>query len=239
MKKAQITIFIILGMAVLVLAGTVYYATGIAQQKVFVRHIEASSAKDLVEQCLGIIADDALLTIGKHGGFAELNVNYFEPLNTSYLYDMGENKAPDTSVVEQQLSEYVDSHIMQCIDNFDLVKEKGIEVIEKAQPKTTVLMAEKDVRFTIDYQVEEKKADMVTTPEFLPVTKFVRLKEIITLANNIVESEKNNNGLLDLDIECSLDVVHFPFEKTLITVITDSNFLIQNTPYRFVFAHRR
>lgn len=231
--------FIMLGMTLMVVAGIVFYASGIAQQKVFVRPIEASSAKDLVEQCLGMIADDALLVIGKHGGFAELGADYFEPLNTSYLYDFGENKVPDTAVVEQQLAEYVDSHIMNCVGSFELLKDKGIEVIEKSQPRTRVIIAEKDVQFILDYQIEEKKAGMVTSPEFLPVLKRVRLKEILQLANDIVTSEAKNDGLFDLDIDCSLDVTHLPYQKTLITIISDPDFLIQNLPYRFVFAHRR
>ncbi|MEM4247419.1 MAG: hypothetical protein QXR48_04545 [Candidatus Woesearchaeota archaeon] len=228
-----------LGMTLMVVAGIVFYASGIAQQRVFVRLVEASSAKELVEQCLGIIADDALLTIGKHGGYAELGTDYFEPINTSYLYDFGENKVPDIAIAEQQLAEYVDAHISNCIGSFELLKEKGVEVVEKSQPKTTVIIAEKDVRFSLDYPIEEKKAGTVTIPEFLPVIKFVRLKEILQLANDIVSSEVKNNGLFDLDIDCELDITHWPYQKTLITIITDHNFLIQDAPYKFVFAHRR
>ncbi|MEM2916549.1 MAG: hypothetical protein QXT19_04290 [Candidatus Woesearchaeota archaeon] len=62
---------------------------------------------------------------------------------------------------------------------------------------------------------------------------------MLQLANDIVSSEVKNNGLFDLDIDCSLDVTHLPYQKTLITIISDPDFLIQNLPYRFVFAHRR
>ena len=238
MKKAQITMFIMIGMALLVLAGMVFYASEIARQRVFVRPVEASSAKELVELCLGAVADDALLTIGRQGGAANLGVDNFETIKTSYLFDLGENKVPDTTAVQQELSGYIEEHIGSCLGSFESLKERGIEVIEKAQLRITATIAEKDVRFSIDYQIEEKKGGMVTTPEFMPALKAVRLKEILQLANDIVESEKNT-GLFDLDAECGLDVTHFPVEKTLITIITDNSFLIQNAPYRFVFAHRR
>ncbi len=239
MMKAQVTLFIMLGMVLLVLSAIVFYIVDLTSQKVFVHPIEPSSAEQLVEQCLGLLADDALLVIGKHGGYAELGVNYFEPLKTSYLYDAGVNNAPDSATVEQQLSEYIDAHIMNCLGNFELLRDKGIEVIEKAQPRTTTIIAGNSVRFTIDYKIEEKKGDMITTPEFLPTMKAVRLAEILQLANDIVASEQKNNNLFDLDVECSLEVTHFPVEKTLVTVITDTNFLIQDSPYRFVFAHKR
>ncbi len=239
MKKAQVTVFILLGMVIVLFAGVTYYATELAQKRVEVTPVEASSAKELVELCLGIVADDALLTIGKQGGLANLGVDYFEPLNTAYLYDTGENKAPDNSAVEQQLSEYIDANLAKCLGNFDTLKSRGVEIIEKSQPKTTTTIAEKDVQFALSYDLEEKKGEVITRPEFAPVRKFARLKEMIDLAQGIVNSEKNNNGLIDLDTDCSLDVIHFPVEKTLVTVITDNNFMIQNSPYRFVFAHRR
>jgi hypothetical protein len=238
-KKAQLTMFMLLGIIIIVFAGLVFYISEIAQKRVEVRPVEASSAKELVELCLGEVADDALLTVGKQGGKANLGSDYFEPLNTSYLYDFGENKALDKTAVEQQLSEYIDANIAKCIGSFELLKNKGIEVFEKSQPRASALITEKEVIFSISYDLEEKKADLTTRPEFMPAFKAVRLKKIIELADSIIESEKNNNGLFDLDNDCEFEVTHFPVEKTLITIITDTNFLIQDRHYRFVFAHRR
>ena len=191
------------------------------------------------EHCLGIVAEDALIVVGRQGGVARLIDPHFEPLNTSYLFDQGENKVPDSNAVEQELSAYVEQHIGSCVDNFKTLETKGITVVEKALPKVTATIALKDVRFAIDYDVEEHKGDMNTKPEFVPAQKAVRLGEILRLAGDMVTSEKNNNGLFDLDVLCGLDVTHFPYEKALITVISDPNFLIQNQPFRFVFAHRR
>ncbi len=238
MKKAQVTMFIMIGMALIVLSGIVFYASEFAQQRVFVRPVEASSAKELVELCLGVIADDALLTIGKQGGVANLGIDNFETIKTSYLFDAGENKVPDTTAVQQELSSYIEEHLGKCLGGFELLKEKGITIIEKSQPRIITTIAERDVRFEISYDLEERKGDMVTSPEFMPTLKAVRLKEILQLANDLVESERNT-GLFDLDVDCSLDVIHFPVDNTLVTIISDNSFLIQNTPYRFVFAHKR
>ncbi|MEM4240412.1 MAG: hypothetical protein QXM31_04175 [Candidatus Woesearchaeota archaeon] len=239
MKKAQLTVFLMMAIVLLAIAGITFYAAEIMQKRVFVRHVEASSAKGLVEQCLGLVADDALLVIGRQGGYAELSKTHFEPLKTNYLYDAGEDKAPDILTVQQQLSDYIEAQISKCIGNFELLQEMGITVEEKSQPKIEALIADENVLFSINYALEEKKGDMVTVPEFSPAIKAVRLKKIIELARKIVESEQKNNGLFDLDIDCELDITHFPVEKTLITIITDNSFLIQDKPYRFVFAHRR
>lgn len=237
-KKAQISMFILLGMVLLMISALIFYATNLMQNKVEIKPVEASSAKDLVEYCLGTVADDALLVIGRQGGMANLGIDYFEPLKTSYLYDRGENKALDSTAVEQQLSEYIDANIAKCIGNFDLLRERKIEVTEKSQPKVTTILAEKDVQFLISYDIEEKKGEITTRPEFLPAIKTVKLKEMVELANSMAEAEKNN-GLFDLDTNCELEITHFPVEKTLVTAITDKDFLIQDKPYRFVFAHRR
>ncbi len=228
-----------IGIVLMVFAGIVFYATEVIQRRAEIKIVEASDAKGLVEYCLGAVAEDALLTVGRQGGSARLQGKYFEPLNTSYLFDGGENNVPDTDSVEQELADYIEEHLGSCIDGFKVLEKKGIVVIEKARPRLTVLLAEKDMRFTINYDIEERKGDMVTKPEFVPALKAVRLKEMLRLADDMVESEKRNKGLFDLDMPCNLDITHFPLQKTLITIITDNNFLIQDKPFRFVFAHRR
>lgn len=237
-KKAQISMFILIGMVLLVFAGIFYYASELMQNRVDVRTVEASDAKQLVEYCLGAVADDALLVIGRQGGIANLQTDYFTILNTTYLFDRGENKALDSQAVEQELSSYIEQHLSSCTSNFENLIKKGIAVTEKSQPKATTTLAEKDVRFEISYDIEEKKGDIITRPEFLPAIKVVKLKEMVELADSMAEAEKNN-GMFDLDSNCGLEITHFPVEKTLVTIITDKDFLIQDKPYRFVFAHRR
>lgn len=239
MKQGQITVFLMIGILLIVFAGLFFYASDLMHSRVQVRAVEASSAKDLVEHCLGVVAEDALIVVGRQGGVARLQSPFFELLNTSYLFDQGENNVPDSNAVEQALASYIEQHIGNCVDNFKTLEKKGITVVEKALPKVTTTIAMKDVRFAIDYDIEEHKGDMTTKPEFVPAQKAVRLGEILRLAGDLVQSEKSNNGLFDLDVSCTLDVIHFPYEKTLITIITDPHFLIQNQPFRFVFAHRR
>ncbi len=239
MRKAQVALFILMGMVVLVFGMLVFYLSDIMQARAGMRIVEASDAKQLVEYCLGVVAEDALLVIGSQGGFANLPITHFEPLKTAYLYDLGENNVPDPDAIAQELSDYINEHIGLCIGSFELLQKKGITVIERSQPRATALIGENEVTFLLDYDIEENKGGAVTKPEFLPAIKSVRLKKMVQLAKDIVESERKNSGLFDLDAECDLDVTHFPVEKTLVTVITDRNFLIQDLPYRFVFAHRR
>jgi hypothetical protein len=239
MKRGQITLFLMLGIMLIVFAGLFFYASDQLRSKVQVRAVEASSAKELVEHCLGLVAEDALITVGRQGGVAQLSNQYFVPLNTSYLFDQGEDKTPDSTAVERELSGYIEQHIGACIGNYQVLEQKGITVVQTALPKVTTTIAIKDVQFAIDLPLEEHKGDMTTTPSFVPARKDVRLGEMLRLAGDLVESEKYNNGFFDLDVPCGLDVTHFPLEKTLITVITDKSFLMQNQPFHFAFAHRR
>jgi hypothetical protein len=228
-----------IGMILLVFAALFFYASELVQKRSDIRVVEASSAKELVEYCLGVIAEDALIVTGRQGGFAQLPLHYFEPLNATYLFDDGQNEVPDVPTVQQELANYIDDHIGNCVNDFAVLADKGIVVNELGKPKSSVLIAERDVQFTIDYAVEERKADLATRPEFMPVKKPVKLKNVLELADDLAESERVNNGLFDLDVDCGLEVAHFPIDNTLITVISDNDFLIQNKPARFVFAHRR
>jgi hypothetical protein len=237
-RKAQVTVFIMIGMIMLVFAALFFYAAELVQKRSDLHVVEASSAKELVESCLGVIAEDALLVTGRQGGFANLPLQYFEPLNTTYLFDEGQNEVPDVPTVQQELASYIDDHIGNCINDFIVLADKGIVVNELGQPKSSILIAERDVQFSIDYPIEERKADLATKPEFMPVKKNVKLKDVLQLANDLIESERTT-GLFDLDAPCGLEVTHFPLDSTLVSIITDSDFLIQNKPFRFVFAHRR
>jgi hypothetical protein len=236
MKRAQVTLFVMIGLVMMVVAALFFYAVDITQQR-NVRVAEISSAKQVVEYCLDAVAEDALITVGKNGGFAEA-ANDRGPLNATYLADAGENKVPEPAQVSEELSDYIEHNLHKCIDGFSALEAKGIEVDVTGDPEVTAIIAESDVQFSVNYAIAEIKAGAVTVPEFTPVRKAVRLKAMLQLANDLVASEIKT-GLFDLDVQCAFDVMHFPIDQTLLTVIADRNFLVQNAHYSLVFAHRK
>ena len=237
MSKAQVTLFVMIGLVMMVVAALFFYAVDVTQKRE-VQVAEVSSAKQLVEYCLDAVAEDALIAIGRNGGFAAPANDRFAPLNATYLADAGENKVPEPAQVSEELSDYIEHNFNKCVDGFSALESKGIDVDITGDPEVNTIIAERDVQFIITYAIAEIKAGKVTIPEFTPVRKAVRLKEMLQLANDIVASELKT-GLFDLDVQCAFDVTHFPLDKTLITVIADKNVLIQNAPYSLVFAHKR
>jgi hypothetical protein len=90
MKKGQITVFIIIGLIILLIIGTVLYLT----QKEITRPFEAARPRvaelpqevqplrDLVESCIRRLATDGLRKIGDSGGYldtTQLSYNIFQP----------------------------------------------------------------------------------------------------------------------------------------------------------------
>ncbi|MEA3430454.1 MAG: hypothetical protein U9R08_04230 [Nanoarchaeota archaeon] len=75
-KKSQITMFIILGMIIIMIFGVMWYVMKVTNvskieqegQKVLTETIQVAGLKGYIEKCLDISSEEALITLGRQGG---------------------------------------------------------------------------------------------------------------------------------------------------------------------------
>lgn len=251
-KKSQITIFVLLGLALLIGVGFIVYirnsATKTADaEKISNLPFDFVPVKNYVESCIENIGKDGILLIGMHGGYFILpEYNTRDRITkTAYYFYMDKNLMPFKSRIEQELSEYMDEELYFCIKNFADFKEQGLE-IESGEINTKTVIGPNNVKFKVDYPLTAKKgASQIKLDSFTKSINNVRLGVIYN-----VSAETINEQMKDFDSICLSCIINFAIEKdllvdlqkldntTILFTITDNNTRIDGFPYKFIFANK-
>ena len=243
-KRGQLTVFMIMGIAILLMVLTLMYIFGgLAKVDAKPKVSGLNDIEKFASYCLSLNAKEGLVLLGKQGGFIPLVNPFFTPINTSYLYYSGSNRVPSLTAVESRLARYVETGVKACLESGKSeFEKKAIIITQIAEPVASVTIAEKDVIFMLNWSLSaEQRTETFTVNNFAD-TENLRLKEILSATSKLVQSEIDNNGLFDLDaITEELDITFFPYgsQNTLVTIIRDNGYIVGTEPYRFVFAHDR
>lgn len=234
-KRAQITVFVILGLIIIITVSLLFYfKNSTIKIKPPVENLEVTDdvkpIQTYVIECLKSVSKEALFKIGQNGGYiniTQLKISphpydsdalLFEPQTLPYWYHIREckssaigcvdsfkpalcdelddciinSKGPNS--IEEQLSRYIDSNIERCTDLS--IFENEFE-IQKGIPKTSTIIKEDYIDFTLDYPLEimDKASKQKTNIPYFVTSHNVKLKEMYELATDITQSEADTNFL--------------------------------------------
>lgn len=150
LKRGQITIFIILGLVIVIIFGIFFYVSKFSAKTKGTSGVAKSLetgdteiVKTYVEVCLKIVSEDALFNrIGLYGGYIDPNgdVEYGEapsnPDPTSYLgnavpyyLDGTDTYTPDLNDIKKRMSNYIAVEFEKCFET-GVFKDIGISIIK-------------------------------------------------------------------------------------------------------------
>jgi hypothetical protein len=117
---------------------------------------------------------------------------------------------------------------------------KGIQSVDPAVISVAASINEKDVLFTTHYPAMVHLAGMQFQVADQSITQPNALKQTIGLATTVVQSEQDNNGMIDLDALRAeqATMMFFPYNE-LVTFIRDDAFKKKGTEYQFALASDR
>ena len=229
-KKAQVTIFIII--AIVLVIGIILYFLVLKPR--IAKQIELENPETYIEKCLADSAKEAIDILDLQGG--DINPqNYFMYKNekarylcyTPVYYSGCVNQEPLLKEhVEQEINNYVKPKLQQCIENLKNeyqrkqyivdIQTEGIELKTSLKPKTIVLDAE--------FQLKVRKEDNVIERNQFQATLQEPLYELAILALEITKQEAQFGNfeqlgymLLYHDIEIDKDRV----DESIIYTLTD------------------
>ena len=167
-KKAQLTVFIIIGIVLLLILGlTLYFTQSMFFQKLFVPK-EISKVVVFTEACVQAAAEEGLFLLSIQGGYIEQPdyitkdpYSYVDAgFKVPYLYYRGNDRAPSKTQMEFELVNYVNEQVKNCINNYDMFRNE-YEFTEIKQIQTTVKIADQVVAVTttIPLQLKQKSSD--------------------------------------------------------------------------------
>lgn len=189
MKKGQITLFIIIGVILILAISTffIFFNNNVEQDLNTVSNQESSNLNLFVEDCLSETLKKGLYEIGMLGGFRTMPLaNFFSEYGeAAYHYYQGLNLAPTIEDVQQNLEDYIYDEIQYCFMNFIEFKNMGYEV-ETGDLNVNVILAQEDVSVNLNYPI-----NLIQNEERINLNNFntrtnVKLRQVWELGNEII-----------------------------------------------------
>ena len=216
-RKSQVSIFILIGLALFALLSlTIYFAlsTQVIVDTQAIRRTP-TSFRDYVEICMEEVSRIAIFNLGYQGGYIEVpqiiraDSDAFLKLESRGIFGIpawyyrGRFRIPLLSDMELEISSVVEERLRICLDEFSGFRE-NYEVTEKGvlDVKTTISDDFVFVEAYYDIDVMAKSTGQIESYEIFTARHNVKLGKMHELGTRIVTSEvKNTNfefALFDL-----------------------------------------
>lgn len=243
LKKGQITIFLIIGVIILISVGLIIYMKDKITTDITKDELEFSTAAQpvapYVEQCIRKSLQEAVIVIGEQGGYYELpelstteaykNAPYYRYGNDTYL----------PSGIEEGIKLFVEDNIRFCTKGF--TELPGLTVLYDA-PQAEIILGENMVTATVDYplRIEEATGEITKISRFQSSTP-TKIFKMFEMAKAIVDTpvmfESHCISCINDIIEASdfkLAMVD-DYEGTFFAII-DNSTMPASEPQKFRFA---
>ncbi len=131
-KRGQITVFILIGLVLIIIIGlTAYFSQSLYVKKLFLDK-DLAPVIEFAETCVKEAAEQGVFLAGMQGGYITLpevlDKDPFASLNNGFKvpfwYYRYRDYMPSTSDVEYQLVTFVNNQVAGCINNFDSFKNQ-------------------------------------------------------------------------------------------------------------------
>ncbi len=217
MKRGQLTLFIIIGLILLVSIGIVVYIT---TQKV-IKPVEEEvivpedvrPVYEFVQGCANDIAIEGLGLLGLQGGFIQLPgiidrtptayipIDTFNNFKIPLWYYEGEDRTPSIGFMEREISRHINERMKECTGEFEAFKDK-YAIAEVSNITTSTIIGDDQIVLRITWPLDLKAGERTTRISDFVVRMPVRLKQIWELANATMSKENEmaffENSTIDL-----------------------------------------
>lgn len=220
-KRGQTTLFIILGIIVLIISSFVYYAyTSVSKEKTIAstqkmtREItDVVPIKQYAESCLKKVSDEGLWLIGAQGGYIDttsISTTSYLGYSVPYYIDYVGGTSSSTPLlldIEEKLSNYVDSEFKKCF-NLDIFNNAGFDITETDIALSNITINQDNVIVRLEYPLTITKKDSETKLKDFRINLPIRLGRLYNASINLTEEIRNrwdNGESFDLNsVDCDL-----------------------------------
>ncbi len=197
-KKGQVTLFVILGLVLLILISVFFYARSQYGFLVPSQQFLEGRAQDIqtdLASCVERIVPPLLTDFSQQGGSLNPSPSlYYHGKNVAYLCQAGKGTAcvnylPPLSVMLHSVEGELTTQVQNCV-NKDLLAEKGIQVSGTKTVKTTLELSGDALTALTSYDVQlQRDTTLVHITPVRYVAANVPLGEIYPVIHDIIEGQ--------------------------------------------------
>lgn len=240
MKHAQISVFILAGLLILVVAGVFV----IMQKQYTIQQSPGQKAvQQYIQSCFEPAAYDAVYIAGLQGGYLEVTDSADNPIRQQYYYYYYEDISPNLTTIYDNIERYILNHTISCAESSGLpytytIDTSSANIVFSASESETTATLTLPITITEENQVSALNTFTATIP--------ASLEKMYAIARQIVDSITESDPLLCIsclhDIAKSQNLFFSIIEYEELSdyyILTDSSMLLYNAPYVFTFMIRR
>ncbi len=211
-KRGQITLFIILGIALLLAVVLVI----VFREKLTIFKpdqllpTETSAVAHYIEGCTDTAARDGLAILGSQGGYIWLpgiiEDNPLAVIDTGIKVPLWqyrtENRIPSIELMQSHLSRYVNENLKTCLGGLSDFKAQ-YTIVEKGDIQTETTLTSQLVSFKVTYPIDiiNKEGKKITDIHDFQVDVPYKLKDMYEVAKAIMEKESADAKLEKITID--------------------------------------
>lgn len=241
-KRGQITLFVILGIIVLGLVGTVVYVKGNILKSEWEKQaqkstdvpVKAKPVKIFIDSCIETTAEQAITLVASQGGYIRFpETNYVrteaDPFSNSislfsgggtripYWYlQTADNKPksymPTLPQVENEISRYIELNLKECFNNFTDLKEQGYKITTGSLRVKTTIR-ENDILLIVDYPTTIVLDEFKFDNPAYYVKIDAKLGKLYDVAQKIIKAENEHTFLENLTLNAMAIYEDIPFTE--------------------------
>ncbi len=248
-KKGQLTIFIILGVFILLVTIGLFFLIGSESKEQIGSEeflpLEVGSIKFFVDSCLMKTVREGVVEISRNGGYYHFDNNNNNISNfhlKAYYYYEGEVLVPSLETIENELEIYIEEKLPYCTNWFESLPE--FDVLTSYLEADVTILPEK-VMVNINYPLEIKQGNITTEISEFKYELSARLGKIHAfLENYFTEWQVNypQGIVLSPFDKFSEDGFYYYFVDTyapyFIFLLMDNDVDVDYLPFYFEFAVR-
>ena len=230
-KKGQVTLFIVIGLILLLMIGIYFYISSIKPSEEKITP-DLEPIKIFVDTCLEQTAVPAVLLQASQSGYLYLPENNGKPNyaetdsgNIPYGFVGDKKQLLSKESMEKQLNTYLAQEILKCINSFKSIPGKKIEVEEESAVVTSSI-DRNIIRITFNYPITlDVKGDGTQLEKLEEFSTDIplRLGHVVEIIHKILDSQEEDSQYLDLELLNSFDV------KVDVIPLNDEDMLFQIT----------
>lgn len=248
-KKGQLTVFIIIGIVILLIVSLLIYVKNIETEKkveetkkIYEIPEEIKPIKVYMQSCAEDISKEALEYIGSQGGYYYIPDGLaYEEIGTA-LFFANSAKLPYITTIQNELSAYINDFLFLCLR---YMENPGFEM-DIGETNTITSINEDGVSFNIDTKIIlSKEGNKYDLGQIYINLKPVRLKTIYEVILKIIDEHIKNPSsiclgcITDLAEKNNLKITINNFEENIVLyTIEDYNSNVGSLPYIFRFLVR-
>ncbi|MBI2546084.1 hypothetical protein HYV81_02805 [Candidatus Woesearchaeota archaeon] len=231
--KAQLSIFIVLGVLILIFLFIVFYYIYSSYASPDRLKFERSSIASYMQACVDKTSSDALKLAGRQGLYTAPKDAL---ANVSYLLKGNLNKLPSQQAIEQDLSRYVEQHLLACLGNFAEFEQLEWSVSYE-QPKASASMNLNDVSFSVSFPVNVKQQDLTISLNQFSVKQDIRLLYLYRIIEKMLATLQAEQAIDLTDMtNYNINLTVFPYQNASVYALEDPEHMISGKPYLVMFA---